>query len=120
MTLTKEDLERLANSHQKKADRAFERYQETGDPKHEREYRKHEDLTEALCVARDADDEHREYVRMRVWVSEFCDAAEDILSGCYDKDETRRRTEKVLKDLLAYGEMNGLFTRKFAKKEAEV
>lgn len=58
--MKREELEKLADRYQAKADRAFMSYQETGMARYDREHRNNEDLADALrMAARSADDAHR-------------------------------------------------------------
>ena len=58
--MKREELEKLADRYQAKADRAFMSYHETGIARYDREHRNNEDLADALrMAARCADDAHR-------------------------------------------------------------
>lgn len=59
------ELEKLAERYQQRADRAFENYQETGIKRYDTERNNMEDLADALRMAANAADEHAAYVGMR-------------------------------------------------------
>lgn len=63
--MTKVELIALAERWQAKADRAMERYQEDGLPRHNREREQAQDLADALQIAASAADDHSELVSLR-------------------------------------------------------
>lgn len=63
--MTKVELIALAERWQTKADRAMERYQEDGLPRHNREREQAQDLADALQIAASAADDHSELVSLR-------------------------------------------------------
>lgn len=63
--MTKVELIALAERWQAKADRAMERYQEDGLPRHNREREKAQDLADALQIAASAADDHSELISLR-------------------------------------------------------
>ena len=73
--MKREDLEKLAERYQAKADKAFMNYQETGAARYDREHRNNEDLADALrMAARSADDAHA-LTDLKVTLSELGDKA---------------------------------------------
>jgi len=63
--MTKVELIALAERWQTKADRAMERYQEDGLPRHNREREQAQDLADALQIAASAADDHSELISLR-------------------------------------------------------
>lgn len=63
--MTKVELIALAERWQAKADRAMERHQEDGLPRHNREREQAQDLADALQIAASAADDHSELVSLR-------------------------------------------------------
>ena len=86
--MKKEELLKLADSFQKKADAAFENYQETGMSRYGSTYRRNEELADALRMAAGAADEHNAYIHMKGQMSEL--------------------TEALVRELVSYGKMSGL------------
>lgn len=102
--MDKKTLEALAERYQKRADHAFENYQETGIKRYDTERNNMEDLADALRMAANAADEHNAYVGMRgsfvglVTIAQKIELAEDEKS----REEL---ADKLVKDLLSYGRM---------------
>ena len=63
--MTKVEITALAEHWQAKADRAMDRYQESGLPRHNRGREQAEDLANALRIAANAADDHDELISMR-------------------------------------------------------
>ena len=63
--MTKIEIVALAERWQDKADRAMERYQESGLARHNREREQAQDLADALQVAANAADDHSELISLR-------------------------------------------------------
>ncbi len=63
--MTKVEIIALAERWQAKADRAMERYQEDGLPRHNREREQAQDMADALQIAASAADDHSELVSLR-------------------------------------------------------
>lgn len=63
--MTKVELIALSERWRAKADRAMERYQEDGLPRHNREREQAQDLADALQIAASAADDHSELVSLR-------------------------------------------------------
>lgn len=60
--MSKKELMKLADSFQKKADTAFQNYQETGASRYDSAFRRNEDIAAALRAAAEAADEHNAYI----------------------------------------------------------
>ena len=63
--MTKVEIVALAEHWQAKADRAMNRYQESGLPRHNREREQAQDLADALQIAASAADDHSELISLR-------------------------------------------------------
>lgn len=72
-------IENLCYQYRKKADRNFRYYQETGEPRFERESRNAEDIADALSVALDHADEHDKYICLKIAVADLARIADDLL-----------------------------------------
>ena len=77
--MNRERIEKLCEQHRKKADRNFRNYQETGEPRYERESRTAEEIADALSVALDHAEEHDKYICLKIAVADLARKAEDLL-----------------------------------------
>lgn len=108
--MTKEELEKLAEKHQAKADADFQNYQETGITRYATSSRKNEDMADAFRMAAAAADEHNAYIAMKgqmanfVWRSKMASAAET-------EEKRDELVEALLRDLVSYGVLQGLIRR---------
>lgn len=101
--MKREELEALAAKYQKKADEAFQNYQDTGMTRFDRAYRNNEDLADALrMAARAADDSHR-LTDLRVTLSEYGYKASVIADHGTEEDAM-----KLCRELAASARMRGL------------
>ena len=108
--MTKEKLRELAERYQKKADAAYDAYQESGITRYDTARRNSEEMADALRMAADAADDHMALVHMRGTVSLLAvEARRAARSG--DEDEMR----KALRSMVSYAEGCGLI-----RKEEEV
>lgn len=105
--MNRNELEKLAERYQQRADRAFENYQETGIKRYDTERNNMEDLADALRMAANAADEHVEYTNMRGSLAEFVNAAQNIKCTTDQDDRV-----KLVEDLLAYGRMHSWIAMK--------
>lgn len=87
MVAEKEVIEKYISEFDKKAERYFDNYQETGSPSYERTYRKYRDLAEALRVALENDDD-RNCDRDRR-CRNIKNYAERLADKTYTKDEVK-------------------------------
>ena len=107
MTLTKTELEQLAYKYQVKADKAYRNYQETGITRYSTAHRDNEDLADALRMAADAADEHQAYFSMQAQMMNFAAKAQHLLYAPPD-DAKEAETDRLLKNLVSYGKLQGL------------
>lgn len=122
--MTKVELIALAERWQTKADRAMERYQEDGLPRHNREREQAQDLADALQIAASAADDHSELISLRGAV--YClavkaHAAVDALDApdrASDRDILTDLARNVISTARLYGVDSGLTqARKTKAKE---
>ena len=112
--MTKVELIALAERWQTKADRAMERYQEDGLPRHNREREQAQDLADALQIAASAADDHSELISLRGAV--YClavkaHAAVDALDApdrASDRDILTDLARNVISTARLYGVDSGL------------
>lgn len=105
--MNKEELMKLADGFQKKADAAFENYQETGMGRYGSSYRRNEELADALRMAAEAADEHHAYVSMKAQMSNFVREAK-MVSTAEAEEKRGELMEALVRDLAAYGRLIGL------------
>lgn len=84
--MNQQRIEKLCDQYRKKADRNFRNYQETGEPRYERESRNAEEIADALSVALDHADEHDKYICLKIEVADLAHKAEDLL---HDGDRSK-------------------------------
>ena len=112
--MTKVELIALAERWQAKADRAMERYQEDGLPRHNREREQAQDLADALQIAASAADDHSELVGLRMMVNQLAvkaHAAVDALDApdrASDQDILTDLARNVISTARLYGVDSGL------------
>lgn len=104
--MTKAELEKLAEQYQRKADTAYQNYQETGITRYDTARRKNEDLADALRMAANAADEHSSLVHLKGTLSRLASKAESI---AWAPDEQKpARMQGVISELLTEARMRGL------------
>lgn len=112
--MTKVELIALAERWQTKADRAMERYQEDGLPRHNREREQAQDLADALQIAASAADDHSELISLRGAV--YCLAVKahaavdalDVPDRASDRDILTDLARNVISTARLYGVDSGL------------
>lgn len=100
--MDRNELEKLAERYQQRADRAFENYQETGIKRYDTERNNMEDLADALRMAADAADEHVAYVGMRGSFAGLVAIAQNIELAA-GKESREELIDELVKSLLTYG-----------------
>lgn len=104
--MSREELIKLADKYQEKADTAFQNYQETGAGRYGSSCRRNEDMAEALKMAAGAADEHRAYISMKVDMANFTRRAKAAsTSGTAERRDELMRS--LVLDLVAYGRALG-------------
>ena len=109
--MKKEDLERMADRYQAKADRAYQNYQETGISRYDREQRNYDDLAMALRVAASATDDHNRLISMRCDLATLAAKAKDLLAGDQLSHEFVAGAASLLENLVATASTYGLVRR---------
>lgn len=104
--MTKEELREHAKRWQAKADRAFERYQETGAQKYYREYCNADDMAGALKMAAEAADTSAANIHIKAQLANF--AYKAWLIEHTEEAEKAKKTEELLTELISYGVMKGV------------
>ena len=84
--MNRERIEKLCEQHRKKADRNFRNYQETGEPRYERESRTAEEIADALSIALNHVDEHDKYICLKIAVADLAHQADGLL---HDGDRSK-------------------------------
>jgi hypothetical protein len=102
--MDRNELEKLAERYQQRADRAFENYQETGIKRYDTERNNMEDLADALRMAANAADEHVAYVGMRGSFAGLVTIAQNIELAA-SKESREELIDELVKSLLTYGRM---------------
>lgn len=102
--MNKDELLKMAEGYQDKADRNFQYYQETGTTRYHREYRKNEQLADAMRMAAAAADEHNKLIHLRSNLSTLAGEAKRIDNG----DVLALNSLK--KNLLVLARLEGLIT----------
>lgn len=101
-----DDLERLAEQFQNKADRAYLNYQETGITRYDNERRKNEDLADALRMAAAASDDHHRLIHVRGTFSSLAGEAKRI--EYLPEDQKVAALESLRKNLMAAAKLEGV------------
>ena len=85
--MTKLEIIALARKWEAKAERAEDRYQQSGESRHLREKERAEDLAAALWIAADAEDEHDTLISMRMSLNQLASKAHGHLDSKYTGQE---------------------------------
>lgn len=105
--MTKEELREHAKRWRAKADRAFERYQETGAQKYYREYCNADDMAGALKMAAEAADTSAANIHIKAQLADF--AYKAWLIGHTDEESEKiKKTKDLLAELVSFGVMEGV------------
>ena len=105
--MTRSELEKLADAYQKKAEAAYRAYQETGMTRYETQWRKNEDMAEAMLMALNSKEEHDMLVHLRGDLAELASCADRIQ---YAPEVRREAMYKELADrVLSYARAAGVY-----------
>lgn len=108
--MSKKELMKLADSFQKKADTAFQNYQETGASRYDSAFRRNEDIAAALRAAAEAADEHNAYINLKMEMSNFASRARRVM--LYTTEEEKAElTEALIRDIVSVGPLYGLISK---------
>ena len=106
--MKREEIERLAEKYQAKADKAYSNYQDTGITRYDREYRNNEDLAEALRLAAQNADREQERIALRISLSDLAYSAKRLMDAPGDQKAEKAFMERVV----AEAEIRGLISRR--------
>lgn len=110
--MKREDLLKLAEKHQAKADAAQRNFWNSGVARYDNTRRQEEDLADALRMAADAADEHNAHLHLKAECHNFVGRAKDILDRKdWTEDEKKKRTDSLISDLVSFGRLMGLIGR---------
>ena len=104
--MTKDKLEKLAEQYQRKADAAYENYQETGITRYNTARRNNEDIADALRMAAAAKDDHDKMICLRHELYQLATKA-DRANRAAEEQKTEEM-QKVINSLLAVARLQGL------------
>lgn len=107
--MKRDELEKLADSFQSKADTAFQNYQETGMNRYASTARRNENIADALRVAAGAADEHQAYIGLKMEMANFASRAKRAMSTADDKEKTDL-TEAIIRDIVSCGRLHGFIS----------
>ena len=108
--MSKKELMKLADSFQKKADTAFQNYQETGASRYDSAFRRNEDIAAALRAAAEAAEEHNAYINLKMEMSNFASRARRVM--LYTTEEEKAElTEALIRDIVSVGQLYGLISK---------
>lgn len=108
--MTKQEIEKLVDRYDAKAEKAFRTYQETGIQRYEREQHNAEDLADALRIAMNAQEDHDKLINLRAQLVWWASEAEQLLKGPREAP-----VESLLRDLIAFAGVTAGF-----KKQEEI
>lgn len=106
--MDKKKLIKLADSYRKKADTAFQSYQETGIARYYNTYHRNDDLADALQMAANAADEHAALIALKAEMSHFASHAAMATSKYRTEPERAELAAALASDVAAYGRLQGL------------
>ena len=109
--MNRNELEKLAERYQAKADKAYMNYQETGISRYDRERRNNEDLADALRMAAAASDDHAQLISIRCDLAGLAAKAENLLRGDQLSHEFVAGAASLLENLVAVASTYGLIRR---------
>lgn len=110
--MDKKNLMKLADSYRKKADAAYQNYQETGITRYYNIYHRNDDLADALQMAANAADEHAALIAIRAELAHFAFRAAMATSKCRTEPEKAELAAALASDIVTYGRMHGLIREK--------
>ena len=108
--MDKKKLMKLTDSYRKKADAAYQNYQETGISRYCNIYHHNNDLAEALQMAAHAADEHNALIAIRGELAHFAFRAAMATSKHRTEPEKAELAAALASDIVIYGRMHGLIS----------
>lgn len=122
--MTKAEIAVLAEHWQDKADRAMDRYQESGLPRHNREREQAQELADALRIAANAADDHSELIGLHCSLILLTNKSHAVLNALdtLDRASDRDILTDLARNIISTARLYGLDTelapsRKRADKE---
>ena len=103
--MTRYELEKLADAYQKKAEAAYYNYQETGMTRYDTQWRKNEDMAEAIRMALNSKEEHDMLVHLRGDLAELASCADRIPYAPEDRREAMYK--ELAERVLSYARLAG-------------
>lgn len=107
--MTKQELERLAERYQAKADEAYYTYQETGLTRYNTARRNNEELADAMWMAAAARDDHAALIQLRGTVADLAVRAERIQYAA--EDMKVKEMESLVKSVISAARVHGVNAR---------
>ena len=108
--MDKKKLIKLADGYRKKADTAYQNYQETGATRYYNSYHRNNDLAEALLIAANAADEHTALTAIKAEMAHFAFRAAMATSKYRTESEKAELAAALASDIAAYGRMHGFIS----------
>ena len=108
--MDKKELMKLADSYRKKADTAYQNYQETGITRYCNIYHRNDDLAEALQMAANAADEHTALIAIKAELAHFAFRAAIATSKHRTEQEKAELAAALASDIVICGRMYGLIS----------
>ena len=108
--MDKKNLMKLADGYRKKADTAYQNYQETGATRYYNSYHRNNDLAEALLIAANAADEHTALTAIKAEMAHFAFRAAMATSKYRTESEKAELAAALASDIAAYGRMHGFIS----------
>ena len=108
--MDKKKLMKLADGYRKKADTAYQNYQETGATRYYNSYHRNDDLAEALLIAANAADEHTALTAIKAEMAHFAFRAAMATSKYRTESEKAELAAALASDIAASGRMHGFIS----------
>lgn len=103
MLLSKAELERLAERHQQKADKAFMVYQETGTRRYAREYERNSDYADAFRMAADAAEDKKKLGALKAELALMASDADKAMDNGGDPVKLKQVANRLISIAVAHG-----------------
>lgn len=108
--MDKKKLMKLADDYRKKADAAYQNYQETGAKRYYNSYHRNEDMADALQMAANAADEHNTLIATKGKLAHFAFRAAMATSKHRTESEKAELAAALASDIAVYGRIHGLIS----------
>lgn len=104
--MNKAELEKLIDRYGRKAEVAFQNFQETGMTRYDTARRNAEDMADALSMALGAEADHSACISMRCSISLWATKAKAV--STMDTDKKAQESEAILSEIIAFACMHNL------------